>query len=175
MSKLILLFCRWWGTHNKKSDTQRNQCSYKGENLFFDRYLFDAFWYINLMKMVAIVYFLELVYPHSFALPFYADSTKSSLSLSRYCTASRCQRNWNEVYRISALHVWYCWYIWFHCWSGIHWMVGLPIWILIYFTYWLLYMFYLPYYHFCFLIGQDTSLLLGKDTIHFKEEHTTNF
>jgi hypothetical protein len=25
------------------------------------------------------------------------------------------------------------------------------------------------------LIGQDTSLLLGKDTIHFKEEHTTNF
>jgi hypothetical protein len=35
--------------------------------------------------------------------------------------------------------------------------------------------FYLPYSQFFPLVGQDTSLPLGKDTIHFKEEHTTNF
>jgi len=59
-------------------------------------------------------------------------------------------------------------------------MVGFPILILIYILIFVhilssLLSLLFPYYHFYFLIGQDTSLLLGKDTIHFKEEHTTNF
>ena len=59
------------------------------------------------------------------------DYTQSSLSLPRNCTTSRCQRNWNEIYWVSTLHVWYYWYIWLHCWSRIHWMVGFSILILI--------------------------------------------
>ena len=60
----------------------------------------------------------------TFWIVFVAEYIKSSLSFPRYCATSRCQRNWNEIYRTSTLHVWHCWHIWFHCWSWLYWMVS---------------------------------------------------
>lgn len=56
--------------------------------------------------------------------PNNSDAPKSSLSLPRYCTSQRCQRDWNEIDRTGTFHVWHCWYIWFYSWSWIHWVVS---------------------------------------------------
>ena len=48
----------------------------------------------------------------TFWIVFVAEYSKSGLSFPRNCAASRCQKNWNEIYRTSTLHVRHCWHIW---------------------------------------------------------------
>ena len=87
--------------------------------------LLNVFRYMSSIQMGATGYIV------TFELPFMTDYTQSSISLPRNCTTPWCQRNRNEIYWVSTLHVWYYWYIWLHCWSRIHWMVGFSVLILI--------------------------------------------
>ena len=67
--------------------------------------------YISMINMFCAIYI--------------AEHSKSCLSLPRDCSTQRCQRNRNEIYRTCTFHVWHCQHIWFHCWSWLHWMVSL--------------------------------------------------